>query len=123
MSKLILTVKKGVHRGCNIVALRSFVKSTATAATGVEISDERKKKLLASFGISAHKSTGKPMGKPIQTLPQDSVEKEDIVAVADTIEKNRKKIEENETTAAEQAWLDSGYIEYMDNQRDKGWKT
>ena len=42
------------------------------------------------------------------------------MAVADTIEKGT---EESEVSLAEQAWLDSGYIEYMDNQRDKGWKT
>lgn len=29
----------------------------------------------------------------------------------------------DEKSPAERAWLDSGYIEYMDNQRDKGWKT
>jgi hypothetical protein len=33
------------------------------------------------------------------------------------------EIKLDDKSAAERAWLDSGYIEYMDNQRDKGWKT
>lgn len=120
MPKLMQTIVRVVHGGRNILALRRLLTSTSRTSTGAEIIDEKKRKLLASFGVSTDMMKGKPTGKPIQMPPQNSGEQDDIVAVADTLEKST---EESEVSVAEQAWLDSGYIEYMDNQRDKGWKT
>jgi hypothetical protein len=56
--------------------------------------------------------------RPAAIVREDKELQENSDATADKAE-----IKLDDKSAAERAWLDSGYIEYMDNQRDKGWKT
>jgi hypothetical protein len=89
----------------SFLLLRSF---TTTKGSDDE---ERVKKLRAMFGVVT--TAGKPAGTPIVTIKNGTDVKKDG--------EEEKVIEEGE--AAKKAWLESGYVEYMDNQRDKGWKS
>jgi hypothetical protein len=93
----------------SFLLLRSF---TTTKGSDDE---ERVKKLRAMFGVT---TAGKPVGTPIATIKNVTDVKKDG--------EEEKVIEEGEAAkgeAATKAWLESGYVEYMDNQRDKGWKS
>lgn len=103
--KMTITLEK-----CIVPPFQLF-RSFTTADIAAE---ERAKKLRALFGATA---AGKPTGMPISTITNVTDTKKDgeegKVVVKD----------EEDGKAAERAWLESGYIEYMDNQRDKGWKS
>ena len=91
------------------------------------VSEERARKLKALFGVTAATDGQKPLGMPIKsvtrtTLPTAIANKiEGRGAVTDGADKGPLK--EDEKESAEKAWLESGYIEYMDHQRNKGWKS
>ena len=111
-----------------------FSTDTANA-----ISEERARKLKALFGVTAATNGQKPVGTPTTKSTPLSVSASAFTSIEDKGEQQRD-ITEATTTAtaataaaivlekaakesAEKAWLDSGYIEYMDHQRDKGWKS
>ena len=101
--------------------------------TGNAISEERARKLKALFGVTAATNGQKPVGTP--TTKSASA----VTSIEDKGEQQRDTTEATTTATAataaatvlekaaketaEKAWLDSGYIEYMDHQRDKGWKS
>jgi hypothetical protein len=69
------------------------------------------------------KTSRNPVKKNLWTSPTAIVRGDkEVTENCDTTTDNAE-ITLDDKSAAERAWLDSGYIEYMDNQRDKGWKT
>ena len=56
---------------------------------------------------------GKPVAPSSTSATTDAAAKAVAKAAADG----------EATSTAEDVWLDSGYIEYMENQRKEGWKT
>ena len=58
----------------------------------------------------------KPQGKPVESSSTD-VEENNIPY------KRSAAGYDDEHVSAEEIWLDSGYIEYMEHQRKEGWKT
>jgi hypothetical protein len=88
----------------------SFLLLRSYTTTKGSDDEERMKKIRALFGVT---TAGKPAGTPIVTIKNETDVKKDG--------EEEKVIDEGE--AAKKAWLESGYVEYMDNQRDKGWKS
>ena len=58
----------------------------------------------------------KPQGKPVESSSTE-VEENSIPY------KRSAAGYDDEHVSAEEIWLDSGYIEYMEHQRKEGWKT
>ena len=93
---------------------------------------ERAAKLKALFGVTAANTGRKPTGVLIKESTEVSKVTNTAISGAEVgkniAEKGTSEVEKNACTtdskgSAERTWLDSGYIEYMDNQRDKGWKS
>ena len=97
---------------------------------------DRAAKLKAHFGVTAANSGRKPTGVLINGIPLISETADTTVEGAEivnnVIANGTSEVENNANgtsqtndskDSAERTWLDSGYIEYMDNQRDKGWKS
>lgn len=81
--------------------------STAAGGEGEDASEEeklkqiRRAKLKALYGVDGN--TKKSSGKAVTRSSQTTVEGESDDAIA--------------------AWTQSGYVDYMENQRKEGWKT
>ena len=111
----------------------SFVKSVSFSTEyDTKVSLDRAAKLKALFGVTAANSGKKPTGVLIKETTGNAEVENATVEVNDAMNNvafnNTSEVEKNASTtdskdSAERTWLDSGYIEYMDNQRDKGWKS
>jgi hypothetical protein len=93
---------------------------------------DRAAKLKAHFGVTAANTGRKPTGVLIKGSPlisetaNTTLEGAEIVnnVIANGTSEVENIAQANDNKdSAERTWLDSGYIEYMDNQRDKGWKS
>ena len=104
--------------------------------TGNTISEERARKLKALFGVTAATNGQKPVGTPttkstpssasasaVTDIEGEGEQQRDTTATATAATAAAIVLEKAAKESAEKAWLDSGYIEYMDHQRDKGWKS
>ena len=109
--------------------------------TGNTISEERARKLKALFGVTAATNGQKPVGTPTTKSTPSSASASAVTDIEGEGEQQRDTtatataatataataaaivLEKAAKESAEKAWLDSGYIEYMDHQRDKGWKS
>ena len=122
---------------CYVIFIRTVLvvsKSLTRPPTGrvfstdstTSISEEKARKLKALFGVTAATHGQKPSGMPIKavTCITDSTksDKNQVQKVA-SVGSDKEVVREDKEESAEKAWLDSGYIEYMDNQRSKGWKS
>ena len=129
MMKVISSIRLLDHRRF----LLSFVKSVSFSTEhDTKASLDRATKLKALFGVTAANSGKKPTGVLIKETTESTevgnatIEGHD--AMNNVAVKSASEVEKNACTtdskdSAERTWLDSGYIEYMDNQRDKGWKS
>ena len=104
-------------------AVRRLCASTppdgaAAAAAAAAAAEERQRKLRALYGgAAAAPSVGKPMGKPV--APSASGTTVPAAGADGKVPADGEAC----AVAAEDVWRDSGYIEYMENQRKEGWKT
>ena len=129
MLKVIASIRLLKNRRFHL----SFVKSVSFSTEyDTKVSLDRATKLKALFGVTAANSGKKPTGVLIkETTGSTEVGNETIEgndAMRNVAVNNISEVEKNACTtdskdSAERTWLDSGYIEYMDNQRDKGWKS
>jgi len=88
------------------IALSSSFSSSDDTETA------RIKKLRALYGAAS--VMAKPQGKPVEPSSTE---------IEENGESYKKSADGDEHVSAEDIWLDSGYIEYMENQRKEGWKT
>lgn len=126
MLKLIASIRLLENRRFH----SSFLKSVSFSTEhDTKASLDRATKLKALFGVTAANSGKKPTGVLIkETTGGNEVENATKDTMNNVAVNNTSEVEKNACTtdskdSAERTWLDSGYIEYMDNQRDKGWKS
>ena len=116
--RTVLVVSKSLTRP---PAGRVFSTDSTTS-----ISEEKARKLKALFGVTAATHGQKPSGMPIKAVTCitdfTKSDKNQVQKVA-SVGSDKEVVREDKEESAEKAWLDSGYIEYMDNQRSKGWKS
>ena len=60
----------------------------------------------------------KPQGKPVEPSSDDVEDN-----TSDPSKRSPAAGNDDEHVTAEEIWMDSGYIEYMEHQRKEGWKT
>lgn len=96
----------------------SLGKSTLEKSNHVDISAV-KTPLLAPL----KKPSRTPAKRILWTSPTPIVRGEKGLNENSDATTDKADVTLDDKSPAERAWLDSGYIEYMDNQRDKGWKT
>ena len=105
---------------------RSLTGRVFSTNSTTSISEEKARKLKALFGVTEATHGQKPSGVPIKAVTcitdSNESEKNEVQKVA-TIVSDEEKVKQDKEESPEKAWLDSGYIEYMDNQRSKGWKS
>lgn len=95
------------------------ISHSFSTESGSAISEERARKLKALFGVTTATDGLKPLGMPIKpTTPAAGT-----AGAAGNTDKGAVIAGKEGEESAEKAWLDSGYIEYMNNQKDKGWKS
>ena len=133
-------MQKFVVEGLSIIRLRanrrfqlSNIKIVSfSTESDAKASLDRATKLKALFGVTAANSGRKPTGVLIKETTEISevanttvkgAELLNTVAAKDALKVEDKSNATDSKDSAERTWLDSGYIEYMDNQRDKGWKS
>lgn len=126
-----------IFQKCKVIAIRSALKlskptffgqfSTDTKITSVESLQNESTANVTPVGATSVASTKKATRTQIKpalwTKPAAIVRGDKELQVNGDATADNAKINHDDKSAAERAWLDSGYIEYMDNQRDKGWKT
>ena len=92
-------------------SFRSSSRSSSSSSDDIEAA--RIKKLRALFGAPV---MAKPQGKPVEPSSTEIEENGESY-------KSSAAGYDDEHVSAEDIWMDSGYIEYMENQRKEGWKT
>jgi hypothetical protein len=128
-----------VLQKCNIAAISSVQNLSKCSLFG-QFSTDCKNPSIGNSNVENNgdvnvSTVGAPSVASVKRTPRNPV-KRIIWTSPTTIVRGDKELKENcdattdnaeikldDKSAAERAWLDSGYIEYMDNQRDKGWKT
>ena len=133
MQKVIVERAASIRLRANVRFSLSNVKiAPFSSESDTKASRDRAAKLKAHFGVTAANSGRKPTGVLIKGSPLISeianatVEGAEIVnnVIANGTSEVENNAHANDSKySAERTWLDSGYIEYMDNQRDKGWKS
>ena len=98
-------------------------RRTFSTESGSTVSEERARKLKALFGVTSATEGQKPLGMPIKGINSGFSGSADAAVIGNAGGIGKELGEGKEEESAEKAWLDSGYIEYMNNQKDKGWKS
>jgi hypothetical protein len=133
MQKLIVERAASIRLRANLrFSLANVNIVPFSTESDTKASLDRAAKLKAHFGVTAANSGRKPTGVLIKGSPliseagNTTVEGAEIVnnVIANGTSEIENNVQANDSKdSAERTWLDSGYIEYMDNQRDKGWKS
>ena len=79
--------------------MKNLKHSTKIGSESFNPEEEKRKELLKRFGLDS-KYIQPPTGKPIKSQNSGGDVDSDV-----------------------DAWNKSGYVDYMENQREKGWKT
>jgi hypothetical protein len=112
---------------------RSSSSGGSSNSSGVDEEQERIRKLRALYGGAGFTATGgKPVGKPVVAVPpvvaaagdaDDQASNNDGAKDDDDDDDADGGRGDGDGGTAEQIWLESGYVEYMEHQRKEGWKT
>ena len=123
-NKVAIASVQNLSKRSVLVCFSTESKNPSIGNSTLENEEGVKVKTTGARAVAAlKKAPQNPVKRIIWTRPAAIVREDKELQENSDATADKAEIKLDDKSAAERAWLDSGYIEYMDNQRDKGWKT
>ena len=123
-NKVAIASVQNLSKRSVLVCFSTESKNPSIGNSTLENEEGVKVKTTGARTVAAlKKAPQNPVKRIVWTRPPAIVREDKELQENSDATADKAEIKLDDKSAAERAWLDSGYIEYMDNQRDKGWKT